>query len=241
MDKIEEWKLEKKGKFSASLCSKLLSKGKNGEMFGDGAWTYIEACAMDMITKVWDIGSVGDHLEPMLHGKVHEYPAYVHYIKETRNHQVKYFGDEHPIFIPYPELPDEFGCSPDGGAITDEGSISLGIEIKCPFNGVLHMHRLPWKDQWDILKHYPSCYAQIQASLMCTGAEEWHFISYDERQIIKRARIKIIPVFSDYKFQDNLKIRLKQAVIEKYKFLCEHLDIEARNRTEFIEKFKMLI
>lgn len=242
MDKAEQWLLEKRGKFSASLSSKLLSKGANGEMFGAGAWTYIRDTATDMVTKVWDMGkgSIGDHLEPMLHGKVHEYPAYVEYIKESRNYNVKYFGDEHPVFIPHPDFPDEFGCSPDGGEITDEGTIPVGLEIKCPINSILHMERLKWKDQWDVFEKYASCYAQIQSSLMCTGADEWHFVSYDERQIIKKARIKIIPVYPDKKYQDNLRIRIKQGIIEKYKILSDFLGEEVRNRAEFMQKVQML-
>jgi hypothetical protein len=242
MDKIEKWLMEKRGRFSASLSSKLLSKGSNGEMFGSGAWTYIKDTAIEMVTNIWDkgVGSIGDHLEPMLHGKVHEYPAYMEYIKETNNHKVKYFGDEHPIFLPHPDFPDEFGCSPDAGEITDEGTLPIGVEIKCPINSILHMERLTWKNQWDIMEKYISCYAQIQSSLMCTGADEWHFVSYDERQIIKRTRIKIISVYPDIKFQNNLKIRLKQAINEKYRILSEFIGVSVRNRAEFIAKLQML-
>jgi YqaJ-like viral recombinase domain len=241
MDKIEQWLLDKRRKFSASMSSKLLSKGKNGELFGDGAWTYIKSMAVEMMTNVWDKGGNGDQVEAMLHGKVHEYPAYVHYIQETKNFQVKYFGDEHPIFIPHPAFPDEFGCSPDGGAITDEGTISVGLEIKCPYNPLFHYERLRWKDQWDILSDYPSCYAQIQAGLMCTGADEWHFVSYDERQTMRRFRAKIISVVADLKFQNNLEMRIRQAIKEKYRILSGYVGEEITNRAEYCAKIQSLL
>lgn len=236
MDKIDQWLLDKRGKFSASVAWKLLSKGKSGEMFGDGAWTYIKKMAAEMMTHIWDNGNKGDEIEPMLHGKVHEYPAYQYYIQQTNNFSVKYFGDQHPIFITHPDLPDEFGCSPDAGAITDDGTISLGLEIKCPFDSLIHLERLGWETQWDLYTDYPAAYTQIQASLMCTGAEEWHFISFDERQIVEPLRGKIVQVLDDFKLQDNLNIRVRQAIKEKYRIISRWMGTEVRNREEFMDK-----
>lgn len=234
--KIEQWLQQKRGKFSASMAFKLLSRGKSGEMFGDGAWTYIKTTALEMVTNVWQSeDSKGDYIEPMLHGKVHEYPAFVRYVQETKNLKTRYFGDESPLFIPYPDCPEEFGCSPDGGHFTEDG-ISTGVEIKCPYDSMYHFERLTWKTQWDILEKYPACYAQIQTSLMCTGADEWHFVSYDERQMLNKYKIKIISVLPDIKYQMNMEVRIKQAIKEKYRLLSKYLDMEIKDRADFIQK-----
>lgn len=240
-DKLDLWRQQKRGKFSASMSFKLMSKGKSGEMFGDGAWTYIKTTALEMVTKVWDNeSSKGDQIEPMLHGKVHEYPAFVHYVQETKNFKTRYFGDETPLFIPYPKAPEEFGCSPDGGYFIEDG-ISTGVEIKCPYDSMYHFQRLKWKDQWDILKEYPACYAQIQTSLMCTGADVWDFVSYDERQIMKKYRIKIIPVLPDINYQNNMEVRIKQAIKEKYRILSEYLGMEIKDRADFQAKIQYFL
>lgn len=237
MDKIDEWHLDRKGRFSASQAWKLFSNGGN-EMFGRGAWTYIQDRAVDMLTKPWERPWI-DEVDSILHGRAHEYPAYARYIQETRNFSVKYLGDLYPIFITHPDFPDEFGGTPDAADITDDGSVVMGVEIKCPKDPIKHMERLLWKNQWDIKEAYPLCYAQIQSLLMITGAPEWHFVSYDERQKLNRTQIVIIPVSPDKNFQSNLTIRLKQAIKEKYKIISEYLGIEVSNRDQFLQKVQI--
>lgn len=236
MDKVDQWLLERRGKFSASQAWKLFSKGGD-QMFGTGAWTYIRERAVDMVTTYWERPWI-DEVDSILHGRAHEYPAYAEYIKQTRNYSVKYLGDQHPIFITYPEMEDEFGGTPDGADITDDGSVIMGVEIKCPKDPIKHFDRLEWKDQWDIKDQYPLCYAQIQSLLLITGAPEWHFVSYDERLIVKRFRTKIIPVFPDKNFQNTLIIRLKQAVKEKYRILSKYLGVEVTNHKEFLLNYQ---
>lgn len=248
MDKIDQWHQKRRGKFTASECHKLylsgssISKGNKeakNSMFSPGGWTYIKSKAIEMTTKFWERPEI-DEVDSILHGRAHEYPAYAEYVRVTRNDSLIYMGDENPIFIPHPILVDEFGGTPDCAVINDDGTIPFGVEIKCPKNPEKHWDRLDWTSQWDLKENYMLCYAQIQALMMCTGAKEWHFVSYDERQILKAARIKIIEVKPDNPFQSTLEIRIKQAINEKYRMISEKLKsygISVANRQEFNEKF----
>lgn len=236
MDKIDQWHLKRWGRYTASEAFKLLVKGKGDAMFGDGAWTYIEQKALEMTTVMWERPEL-EETKSILHGRAHEYPAYAEYVRQTRNSSVSYMGDENPMFVPHPTLGNEFGGTPDCADITDAGIITFGVEIKCPKNPIYHFRRLKWKDQWDIRVQYPLVYAQIQSLLMITGAQEWHFVSYDDRQVSKAHKIKIIPVVPDKNYCNELEIRLRQAIREKYRIISETYNILVTNRAEFNEKF----
>jgi hypothetical protein len=241
MEKQDKWLLSRRGKFTASECYKLLTPTKGESMFSSGGLTYIKQKAFEMTTKVWERPEM-EEVESLLHGRAHEYPAYAAYIKATRNNDLTYLGDDDPIFYPYPTLADEAGGTPDCVQITSDGRIVFGAEIKCPKNPIVHTERLKWKDQFDLKMNYILCYAQIQALMLFTGAAEWHFISYDERQILKAAKIKIIEVKPDKSFQSTLEIRIKQAIREKYRIISEYYadyGIVVSNRQEFNEKFHM--
>lgn len=239
MDIIEGWLLKRRGRFTASNSFKLLTTGTKGEMFGTGAWTYIREKAVEMTTRLWERPEI-EEVESILHGRVHEYPAYESYVKATGHTSLMYLGDENPIFVPHPVLVDEFGGTPDSADITDAGKIEMGAEFKCPKNPGVHFDRLKWKDQWDLKEKYMLCYSQIQSLMMCSGARVWHFVSYDERQILKAAKIKIIEVKPDKSFQNTLEIRIKQAIREKYRLISEQYagyGISVTNKQEFIQQF----
>lgn len=233
MDKIEQWHLERRGKFTASEMYKLLIGGKGGTMFGEGAMSYIEAKAIEMTTTMWERPEL-EETKSILHGRVHEYPAYQMYVQQTKNFSMEYVGPEDPVFLPYETIPEECGGTPDCVSFSKSGAVEFGAEIKCPVNPAYHFRRLKWKDQWDVKDGYPLVYAQIQTLLMITNAIEWHFVSFDDRQMYKPSKIKIIPVLPDKKFQDNLEIRLRQAIKEKYRLIGETHGLNIRDRADFI-------
>jgi hypothetical protein len=235
MDKIDKWHKARWSRFTASENYKLLIGGKGGGMFGDGAMTYIKQKALQMTTTMWERPEL-EETKSILHGRVHEYPAYEMYVKETRNHSMIYMGDD-PMFYPYEPLADECGGTPDCASITDAGIIEFGAEIKCPINPMYHYDRLKWKDQWDLKDNYSLCYTQIQNLLMITKAKEWHFVSFDDRQLIRSYKTKIIPVYPDKKFQDNLEIRLRQAIKDKYRSISETYSTDVKDRADFIRIF----
>lgn len=235
-EKVDEWLMKRRTKFTSSENFKLHGKGTN-TLWSAGAMTYIETKVIELTTQVWERLEI-DEVESLLHGKVYEYPAYTSYINETKNYSMTYMGTENPIFIPSPTMPEESGGTPDIANIKPDSSIDYLSEIKCPKNPAYHFRRLKWTSQWDIKEQYISCYTQMQHLMMVTGAFGCDFISYDERQLIKSKKIKIIEVKPDQKFMDNLEIRIQLAVKEKYKLLSEHYGTEIKNRTAFLELIK---
>jgi len=238
MDKIDRWHLARWSCFTASENYKLLAPAKGNAMFGDGALTYIEQKALEMTTRMHERPEL-DEAKSILHGRAHEYPAFVEYRERTGYHSFTYLGDDNPMFYPYRPLAEESGGTPDCGNITTEGLIDIGAEIKCPKNPINHFRRLKWKDQWDVYKEYIQCYTQCQFLMMCTGAKQWDFVSFDDRQIVRSKKIKIIEIKPDKNFQNNLEVRLRQAIKEKYRIISDHYGIEVANRTEFIQKFNL--
>jgi hypothetical protein len=236
MDKVEQWHLQRRGKFTASEMYKLLIGAKNGGMFGDVATGYIEAKAIEMTSAMWDRPEL-EETKSILHGRVHEYPAYQMYVQVTKNFSMEYIEPNDPVFLLYDALPNECGGTPDCVSFSKSGTVEFGAEIKCPVNPAYHFRRLKWKDQWDVKENYPLVYAQIQTLLMITKAQEWHFVSFDDRQLYKPSKIKIIPVLPDIKFQNNLEVRLRQAIKEKYRMIGEHHGLKIRNREDFARIF----
>lgn len=239
MDRLDQWHHKRWARFTASEDYKLLAPGAQAGMFGDGAITYIEQKAFEATTRMQERPELTE-VKSLLHGKAHEYPAFVEYKIRTGYQDFEYFGDENPIFYPYEPLAQEAGGSPDCGAISNAGKIFHGAEIKCPKNGINHFRRLKWKTQWDVKENYIQTYTQCQKLMMCTGALQWDFVSFDDRQIVREKRIKIIPIYPDKNFQNNLDVRLRCAIKEKYRIISENYGIEVTNRTDFMQKFQLV-
>lgn len=239
MDKLDEWHMRRWSRYTASENYKLLVPGAN-QMFGAGAWTYIEQKALEMTTTMQERPEL-DEAKSILHGRANEYPAFVEYIKTSNQYGLTYLGDDDPMFYPYKPLAEESGGTPDCVNITSSGLVDFGAEIKCPKNPINHYRRLKWKTQWDVKIEYIQCYTQCQFLMMCTGAMQWDFVSFDDRQIVRAKKIKIIPIYPDKNFQNNLEVRIRQAIKEKYLNISEHYEMEVRSRTEFIQKFNLTV
>lgn len=207
MDKKDRWFMERHGKFTASEIGKLLSKGSGSEMFGKGAITYIRQKAIEQMTVLWERPEL-EWVKSLLHGKVHEQPAYEMYLKATKNYSMRYFGLDAPLFLEYDK---DSGGSPDG-LMGNEDEVYCGLELKCPKNSSVHYDYLEFKDQWDLKNYNIDYYGQIQFLLMITKAQEFHFCSFDDRFIDKKKKIKIIPVLPDKNFHNNLEVRLQMAI-----------------------------
>ena len=231
IDPVDKWYLDRYGKFTASENHKLISPAKVNKFWSETADTYIEDRAIQCITDLWERPEL-EEVKSLLWGKVHEYPAYEAYVNATRNYSMAYLGTENPLFFEYDPLKDESGGTPDIVNWSASKSVDMGAELKCPKNPAYHFRRLNWKDQWDIKEGYILCYTQIQNLMMITGAQEWHFVSFDDRQKIKSKKIKIIPVYPDKKFQDNLDARIRLAIKEKYKLLSERLESEIKCKAD---------
>lgn len=219
---IDTWFVQRWTKFTSSEKYKLLVGGDKGAIFGAGAMTYIKTKALEMSTQMQERPEL-EEVKSLLWGKVHELPAYEWYVRETKNYNMVYLGTETPLFITDDENPKESGGSPDG-LLLGETKIMAGFEAKCPKNSMNHFDRLLWKNQWDLKENYISCYTQIQDLLRITDADVWHFLSFDDRQVNPKKKGKIIEVFPDKKFQDNLVLRTTLAIKEKYKIYERHMN-----------------
>ncbi len=219
---VDQWHIQRWTKFTSSEKHKLLLGGGAGKVFGDGAMTYIKTKALEMATVMQERPEL-DEVKSLLWGKVHELPAFEWYIKETKNYSMTYLGTETPLFITDDLMPKESGGSPDG-LLLGTDKINAGWEVKCPKNSMYHFDRLLWKTQWDLKEGYMSCYTQIQDLLRISEADVWHFMSFDDRQANPKKKGKIIEVFPDKKFQDNLVLRTRLAVEEKYKIFERHMN-----------------
>lgn len=219
---VDQWFMQRWAKFTSSEKYKLLVSGDKGAVFGAGAWTYIKTKALEMSTVLQERPEL-EEVKSLLWGKVHEMPAYLWFLNETKMKDMVYLGTETPLFITDDENPNESGGSPDGLMLGDE-KILAGLETKCPKNSMYHFERLIWKDQWDIKQNYLSCYTQMQDLLRITGADVWYFLSFDDRQRYQKDKGKIIEVFPDKKFQDNLNLRTSMAITEKHKIFNRHMN-----------------
>lgn len=237
--KIEEWLQKRRSRFTASENWKLLrtQKQPHDQLWSAMANTYIETKVIELTTKIYQKPEI-EEVEALLHGKENEYPAYERYIKETGNYSMTYMGDENPMFIPCEIMPNESGGTPDVGNITSDGKIDWGCELKNPVNPAFHFRRLTWKTMWDVKEGYPSCYCQIQDLIRLTGASGWDFVSHDVRQFYTSKQIVIIKIEPDRKYIDNLEMRIRLAVNDKYKLLSKHMGTEIKNRDEFINLIK---
>lgn len=237
--KIDEWLIQRRGKFTSSEEWKLLPTIKQSKdvLWSGTALTYIESRAIELCTKYSQRPEL-EEVEALRHGKVYELPAAERYFQETKNYSMTYLGDENPTFIPCKTIVGESGGSPDIANIVDDtkGSVKIdyGSEIKCPVNTAYHFRRLKWVSQWDIKENALPYYAQIQDLIRITGAFGWDFISFDERQLSKSKQIKIIEVKPDRKFIDNLELRIHLAIKEKYKILSDHMGAELKNRQDYL-------
>lgn len=219
-EKKEKWFLQRWSKFTSSENYKLLGNDKKGNIFGDVAWSYIEQKAMEMCTVMWEKPQLDD-VKSFLHGGMYEYPAFKAYVERT-GYDMVYLGSENPLFLDDEELIGESGGSPDTIMFNNTAEVVRMAELKCPINPMNHFKRLKWKDQWDIKEGLIQAYTQIQHLLKISKAPVCDFVSYDERMKREELKIKIIPVYPDKKFQDNLHYRIIKAIVEKERIIAEY-------------------
>lgn len=219
---LDQWHLQRWSKFTASENHKLLPTS-SASVFSAGGMTYIKEKVLQMTTNIWE-RPVLDEVEALLHGKVHEYPAYKATVAATGYTNLIYLGEENPLFLEYEPLEGESGGSPDSISLTKSSAVDIVAEIKCPKNPMNHFNRLIWKNQWDVKEKYIQAYSQIQNLLMITGAGLGLFVSFDDRQKRVEKKYKIIDILPDKKFQDNLDLRLRMAIKEKYRIYEEYMN-----------------
>lgn len=197
-----EWYLDRKGRFTASDISDLLTTSKKkDELFGDTAISYInskvnEAMMLDS-TFVEFIDEYQLSTPALRWGNMFEADARDLYSERTG-----------AIIIEtgFYEYGNHAGGSPDG-IIPSENGI---IEIKCPFEGRTHIVFMEMAKPSDLLAVNKKYYYQIQANLLFTGADFCDFISFNPR-MSDLMRMKQLRIERDDKAITLLKERIKFA------------------------------
>jgi len=179
-----EWHADRAAKITASNFAKIMANGRSLSVthdgkefsFGAGAVTYMNTLITEAFT-----GVRPDIEAPQLDwGNLHEPEARERY-ELMRFVKVKTTGHIDSDF-------EGVGGSPDGLVLQD----GL-IEIKCPYNPVVHLQRLEEK-------RVPTEYiAQIQGYLWLTGRQWCDYLDYDPRwPLDKQVMICRIPRNADY-------------------------------------------
>lgn len=209
----KEWKGERLGKFTASEIGKLMVKGRSKDQyFGDGAMTYIESRAAEILTQepVTDL----EGMKAIEHGNTYEPEAAALFAEKFPG--FIYYGKENSKFFPYEPVKLWAGGSPDG--LIPGRAVA---EFKCPENSTHHIKHWRLKVGADLKETKPIYYGQTQFNMMCTGVDLGYFVSYDPRQLERNLRLKVLEVPYDKAYCKELDERLKRAVDELRKILFE--------------------
>lgn len=206
-----EWYFARKGKFTASEISNLLtSSRKKDEVFGETALTYIKEKVAEFIMNddiFFEMQELGFRNTATAWGEQYEPEARARYTTVT-GMEVEETG-----FFEYTE---HSGGSPDGLCRDGEGI----IEIKCPFNSAKHIEYLLMESSEDLLAVNKQYYWQCQANMLFTGRQYIDFVSYDPR-ISGLLRMKILRIEANEKDFDVLKTRIALAEERFEKMLSE--------------------
>jgi hypothetical protein len=205
LEKTIEWKQERIGKFTSSEIHKILQKGRaKDKYFGDGAMTYIQMKAAELLTNL-PAGPDISGLAAIEWGNAQE-PDAVAAFEARYNLKVEYFGKANPFFFHYSEYA---GGSPDGMISAD-----AGLEIKAPYNSAEHISHLLIKDAAELYAEIPKYYWQCMANMLFTGAKHWYFVSYDPRFAIAEFQLKVIEIPYNEAHLKELAERITRAETE---------------------------
>jgi hypothetical protein len=212
----QQWKEARLGRFTASEIGKLMVKGRSKDQyFGEGAMTYIESRAAEILTQeqVADL----EGLRAIDWGNTHE-PEAAALFSDYMKGNFTYYGKNNCQYFPYEPVKLWSGGSPDG--LVPHEAVA---EIKCPESSVHHVKHSRLKVGTDLKDLKPLYYAQVQFNMMCTGLHHGYFISYDPRQLERNLRLKVLEVPYDKAYCTELDERLKRAVDELRKILFDDI------------------
>ena len=201
---IQDWQLQRLGKFTASEIHKLLQSGKGkDEYFGKTALSYIDEKIAELITgqPIKDISG----LAAIEWGNAHEYEGLM-ILQDALGKPVTIYGGSNNMFFPYNEF--------SGGSIDAETDDEV-IEAKCPYNAAVHTANLiaalkEESNAW-MKKNRAEYYAQLQFNMMCRQKDKGIFYSYDPRPLNESHRKAIIRIAPDEELREGINERLVKA------------------------------
>lgn len=206
-DQLQDWQLQRLGKFTASEIHRLIgggtrpmtkdeldarSKDEKGKLlstrttvdtfFGTKQMLYIKEKAAEILTQEPNNGGRANTYA-MEWGNANEHDAVIRFEKETTC-KVEYFGGANPKFFDYSKFT---GGSPDG--LIGEYTVA---EVKCPFNSAVHIDHYMLNDVVEFKEYSPAYYWQMVANILFTERKAGVFISYDPRFADEELQIKIL-------------------------------------------------
>lgn len=208
--RTQEWKEQRRGKFTASEIHKLmLPKG-----LGETGKSYVhKKVAEELGAKFPEISS------PALRWGEEMEPRAKRYYEKAFNAVI---SDQPFIVAPWCE---DTGCSPDGTVITfnsknlPDGN-RKGYECKCPYNPENHIANLTIRSQEEFKKLRTEYYWQIMHCMAVCNIGTWDFFSFFP-DIDDPHKGVVIPIMADEKDILLLKERIFQAVAMKKDILSK--------------------
>lgn len=171
----QEWLDGRLGVVTASEVINVIKAGRKKGSFGAGRETYRKKLVAEIATGQSPFVTN----EAMRWGSDHEDEARSEYERITNN-------EVYEKGLVYKDDSKRTGASPDG-CVGDDGL----IEIKCPFNSVVHLETVLEQ------KIKPEYMAQMQFQMWVLGRKWVDFVSYDPRQGKPENTITIIRVEPD--------------------------------------------
>jgi len=206
--RTDEWKQQRRGKFTASEIHKLMGikgLGKTGETY------IIEKVAEELGATMPEVSTYA-----MQWGTETE-----SYAKRFYSKAFKCSVSEQPFIIA--QWCDVAGCSPDGLVTEwDENNNPLqtrkGLEVKCPYNPAHHIQNLMIKSPDEFKELRPEYYWQVQMSMAVCNLNLWDFVSYYPG-IDDDYQMTAVEIPANEKDIELLKVRISMAVEMKEKIL----------------------
>lgn len=214
-----DWLQMRLGRFTASEIHKLFVGGrKKGELFGQGALSYIRTKAAELLTM-----EVKDDIDfkQAEWGKANEMDA-MREFQTLIGIEGDYYGATNPRFFTYG---DYAGCSPDWEVLAPvfegEEDMNQGADFKCPFNSAEHVKNLLLSGVDDFKEERWEYFCQGQMSMKVRGWKKFHFVSYDPRMVEHKYRLKVITMYPDSEWVKEFDQRLVAAIGEMIAMVSE--------------------
>lgn len=201
-----EWYEARIGKFTSSEISRLLTEPKLKEdkeagNLSQGAMTYVIEKVHETITNTY---SDSYDSEATIWGVQNEPLARAWYEK-INNVKVTEIG--------FTEISKDFGGSADG-LVGEDG----GIEIKCPYNGAIHLQHCLIDSREYFKKNFTDKFWQCVCNAFINDRKWWDFVSFDPRlnYSIGFFCFRIYPTQEEF---DLISNKVARATREKYKLI----------------------
>jgi len=135
----------------------------------------------------------------------------------------KYLGVEFDLTLDDQEFfkKENIGLTPDGILFNHLLLPSEGLEVKSPTQKVHFFNIKNVKTQKDLLNYYPEYYWQCMTGIAVTGANKWHWASYNESFFdgYQLAYVEVFPV----KDHVNLLLERAEMVVKKSLEIVEEI------------------